>query len=221
MYKDIEVRWSGELPGTPQQVWDGFTKRTAAWIWDIDYEPRVGGSERGLTSGGGTVTAWQPPRHFRTEAQRPDGWHNALDYALDGTHLTYVHTSVMDESTLEIEYDACVQHTRFYYHSLGEYLRHFAGRSPHYLGIDDVPGSTAEVLERLGIPETAGPGDRVDLGVIDYRDGSFVGVRTEDSLLRVYGRDVWGWPVGFAVHAFDGAPDERAWREILDDKAVA
>jgi hypothetical protein len=211
MYKEFEVRWAGELAGTPEEVWDGFTKHPSAWVWDIDYEPRVGGTERGLTSGGGTVTAWDPPRHFRTEARRDDGWHNELDYRLDGTHLTFVHTSVLDESAFEIEYEACVQHTRFYYHSLGEYLRHFAGRDPHYLGFD-VPGSTADVLDRLGVPETAAAGDRVPLGVIDYRDGAFVGIRGEDALIRVYGRDVWGWPVGFGVHTFDGRPDERVWR---------
>ena len=211
MYKTFEVRWEGELPGTPEQVWDGFTKHGAAWIWDIDYEPRVGGAERGLTSGGGTVTAWEPPRHFRTEARRDDGWHNSLDYTLDGTCLTYVHRSVMDESTFEIEYDSCVQHTRFYYHSLGAYLRHFAGRSAAYLGFDAL-GTTADVLARLGVPDTAAPGDRVELGVVDYREGSMVGIRGDDALIRVYGRDVWDWPVGFAVHTFDGAPDERAWR---------
>jgi hypothetical protein len=212
MYTDTEVRWSGVMPGTPQQIWDGFTRHTGAYLWPIEYEPRVGGAERGLTSGGGTVTAWEPLRHFRTEARRPDGWHNALDYRLDGTHLTFVHTSVMDE----LAYEQCVRHTRLYNHSLGEYLRHFAGRSPHHLAVDDVPGSSADVLERLGIPAGAGAGDRVELGTVDYRDGGFVGVRTEHALLRVYGRDAFGHPVGFSIHSFDGsAPDERAWRERL------
>ena len=42
-----------------------------------------------------------------------------------------------------------------------------------------------------------------------------------DALLRVYGRDIWGWPVGFAVHTFDCVADEPAWRELLIEKAVA
>ena len=129
MYKQMETRWEGELAGRPQQIWDGFTHHAAAWIWEIAYEPRVGGAERGLTSAGGTVTVWEPPRHFRTEARRPDGWfNNSLDYTLDGTHLSYVHTCAMEPSEFDVQYDACIQHTRFYYHSLGEYLRHFAGR---------------------------------------------------------------------------------------------
>ena len=90
MFKTMETRWELELPGEPQQIWDGFTRHAAAYLWPITYEPRVGGAERGLTSDGGTVTVWDPPRHFRTEATGPDGWFNTLDYRLDGSHLTYV-----------------------------------------------------------------------------------------------------------------------------------
>jgi hypothetical protein len=212
MYKNFEFTWRGELPGTRQQIWDAFTRHKAAYLWPVAYEPRVGGSERGLTSAGGTVTAWDPPRHFRTQASTGDGWFNALDYRLDGTHLTYRHTTVFDEVEYAVQEDACVQHTRFYQHSLGEYLAHFAEREPHYLGLGDVPGSTAEVLARLGVGD-ATVGDRVELGVIDYRDGTMVGVRSDDALIRFYGRDVWGWPVGVAVHSFDRAADEHAWRE--------
>jgi hypothetical protein len=213
MKKPFELRWEAELPGSSQQIWDAITKDSAAWLWKIDYEPRVGGAERGLTSGGGTVAAWEPAKHFRTEARRDDGWHNALDYTFDGSRVSFVHTTVFEPSEYAVQADACIQHTRFYYHSLGEYLGHFGGRTPHYLGIDEVPGSTADVLARLGVRDTAAPGDRITLGTVDYRDGTMVGIRTDDALVRVYGRDVWGWPVGVAVHAFDGAPDERAWRE--------
>jgi hypothetical protein len=221
MFRTMETRWELELPGEPQQIWDAFTKHTAAYLWPITYEPHVGGAERGLTSAGGTVTVWDPPRHFRTEATRPDGWFNTLDYVLDGNHLRYVHTCAMEPSEFDVQYDACVQHTKLYNHSLGEYLRRFAGREPHYLGLDDVPGSSADVFTRLGVPSDAAVGDRVGLGVIDYRAGSFLGIRSDDALIRVYGRDVWGWPVGVAVHTFDGVADAAAWRELLIEKAVA
>jgi hypothetical protein len=221
VFKTMETRWEGELPGDPQQAWDGFTKYPTAYLWPIAYEPRVGGAERGLTSAGGKVTVWDPPHHFRTEASRPDGWFNVLDYRLDGTYLRYVHTCAMEASEFDVQHDACIQHTNFYNHSLGEYLGHFAGREPHYLSFDDVPGTSADVAARLGIPAAAVVGDRVPLGVVDYRAGSFVGIRGENQLIRLYGRDVWGWPVGVALHSFDGAADETAWRELLIDKAVA
>jgi hypothetical protein len=221
MFKTMETRWELELPGDPRQVWDAFTKHAAAYLWPITYEPRVGGAERGLTSAGGTVTVWDPPRHFRTEATRSEGWFNTLDYVLDGNHLRYVHTCAMEASEFDVQYDACVQHTKLYNHSLGQYLGHFAGREPHYLGFDDVPGTSDDVRARLGVPADAAVGDRVELGVIDYRAGSFLGIRSDDALIRVYGRDIWGWPVGVAVHTFDGVGDEPAWRERLIEKAVA
>jgi hypothetical protein len=110
---------------------------------------------------------------------------------------------------------------KLYNHSLGQYVGHFAGREPHYLGFDDVPGTSDDVRARLGVPADAAVGDRVELGVIDYRAGSFLGIRTDDALIRLYGRDVWGWPVGVAVHTFDGVGDEPVWRERLIEKAVA
>jgi hypothetical protein len=212
MYRNWEVRWSGELPGTPQQIFDGFTRNNASYMWPVAYEPRVGGAERGLTSAGGKVTAWDPPRHFRTEASKDDGWFNRLDYRIQGNQLTLVHHTCMEEDEFDLQYDACVQHTDLYMHSLGQYLAHFADREPHYLGLDEVPGSTADVLERLGIGD-ARVGDRVELGVVDYRDRTMVGVRGDDELIRVWGRDVWGWPVGVSVHSFNGPADEAAWRE--------
>ncbi len=37
MTTEFEVRWEGELPATPQQVWDAFTLHTAGWIWPTEY----------------------------------------------------------------------------------------------------------------------------------------------------------------------------------------
>jgi uncharacterized protein YndB with AHSA1/START domain len=103
MANEFEVQWEGELPATPPDVWDAFTMHTAGWYWKIEYEPRVGGAERGLTSGGGTVTAWDPPRHFATRAERDGDGFNQLDYLLEprgaGTHLRYVHCGVIAEIT--------------------------------------------------------------------------------------------------------------------------
>jgi hypothetical protein len=76
--RPFEVRHEGLLPATPEEAWAAITRQTAGWLWEITYEPRVGGAERGLTTDGGTVTAWDPPRHFATRAQRPDGWFNRV-----------------------------------------------------------------------------------------------------------------------------------------------
>lgn len=70
---EFEVRWEGALPASPREVRDAFTVHTAGWLWTIEYEPRAGGAERGLTPGGGTVTVWDPPRRFVTRAEGEDG----------------------------------------------------------------------------------------------------------------------------------------------------
>ncbi|SEG99896.1 RNA polymerase sigma-70 factor, ECF subfamily [Nonomuraea solani] len=69
----FEVRWEDVLPASPERTWDGITRQSAGWLWEIAYEPRAGGAERGLSGGGGTVTVWEPPGHFATRATRTDG----------------------------------------------------------------------------------------------------------------------------------------------------
>jgi hypothetical protein len=73
-----EVTWEGELPASPQAVWDTFTRHSGSYLWPIEYEPRVGGSESGLTQGGGTVTVWEPHRHFATRT-RPEHERDGLN----------------------------------------------------------------------------------------------------------------------------------------------
>jgi uncharacterized protein YndB with AHSA1/START domain len=244
MSKQFEVRWEGLLPASPQDVWDAVTRHADGYLWRIDYEPWVGGAERGLTPGGGTVTAWEPPRHFATrtrpEAER-DG-PNELDYVLephDGgatTYLRYVHRGTLADEGFDAQLAACRAHTAFYNHSLGVYAAHFAGQTPAYVSCEG-PGATAQsggaafaaVRRALGLPDDVVAGEPVTLtpagldpiaGVVDYATGPFLGVRTDDALYRVYGRDRWGFPVGIAHHLFapgvDQPAQERAWSDWLD-----
>ena len=213
MNKRWEVTWEGELPASPRAVWDTVTRHAASYLWPIEFEPRVGGAERGLTQGGGTVTVWEPHRRLRTRT-RPeherDG-SNELDYVLeplgDVTYLRYTHRAQVPEAEYDVQLAACRAHTAFYKHSLGVAACYFPDVPAQYAADDAVPGSLTEVLERLGVPEEAVVGDRVKLtngveGVVDYRTGPFLGVRGTDVLFRVYGRDTWGWPVGTTVHRF-------------------
>jgi len=238
MAREFEVRWEGELRATPQDVWDAFTLHADGWLWKIEYEPWVGGAERGLTSGGGTVTAWDPPRHFATRTRpedETDGF-NELDYLLEprgaGTYLRYLHRGVLAED-YDRQLDACRQHTAFYNHSLGEYACHFSGRKPTYVAAEgpdtSAQGGFAALRRALGVAGDLTAGDRVRLtpaglepidGVVDYATHAFLGVRSADALYRFYGRDAWGWPVGVAHHLFadgaDEAASELAWSGWLD-----
>jgi hypothetical protein len=248
MVKEFEVRWEGELPAGPQDVWDAITQHADGYLWKIEYEPWVGGAERGLTVGGGTVTAWDPPRHFATRT-RPENERdgiNELDYRLEPlgsvTYMRYVHRCEVPAEDFDRQLDACRQHTTFYQHSLGQYACHFAGREPAYVSVE-APESSAQggfvALRRaLGLADDVVAGDPVRLtpggiepidGVVDYATGAFLGVRSADALYRVYGRDTWGWPVGVAHHLFadgvDQAASERAWGDwvagVFDSERVA
>ena len=239
MSREFTVRWDGDLAGTPEQVWDAITARAAGWIWPITYEPRLGGAEKGLGGGGGTVTGWAPGEHLATSAVDGDGV-NALDYRLTpsdaGTRLSYTHRGVI-AGDYDTELDACRRHTDFYYHSLGEYVAHFAGRDAVYVSADapadSASGGFAALKRALGLPDDIAVGDKVTLtpegmapvdGVVDYATPAFLGVRADDALYRFYGRDHWGWPVGVAHHFFgtDASPD--AWPTwltgVFSDKAV-
>jgi hypothetical protein len=236
MVREFEVRWEGELPAAPHDVWDAMTRHADGYLWKVEYEPWVGGAERGLTAGGGTVTAWDPPRHFatRTRPETERDGVNELDYLLEPvgpvTYLRYTHRCAVPADDFDRQLDACRRHTTFYLHSLGQYACHFAGREAVYVSVG-APASSAQggfvALRRaLGVADDVVAGDPVRLnpagiepieGVVDYANDAFLGVRSADALYRVYGRDTWGWPAGIAHHLFAGSADrdesERAWSD--------
>ncbi|GAB3881537.1 SRPBCC domain-containing protein [Kibdelosporangium lantanae] len=228
MPEQFEVHWEGDLAGTPAQVWDAFTVHTAGWYWKISYEPRVGGAETGLSQAGGEVTAWEPYTHFATRAESGE-YYNQLDYRLtarpDGTtHLSFTHQGVFGDDDYDRLYDCCQQHTKLYYHSLVEYMRHFAGQDAEYVTVD-ASGSYSALMRTLGVPDDVAVGDNITLtpdglkpvaGVVDYAVRPFLGVRTEDALYRFFGRDRWGMPVGVAMHLYaEPLWDEHDLAEVL------
>jgi hypothetical protein len=203
--QESDVGWDDVLDATTEQVWDAITRRSASWLWPVSYEPRVGGAERGLTTAGGVVTAWERERRFATRAERPDGWWNEVSFELqpagDRTQVRYLHRTVLTP----IEYEQCVEHTDVYHQTLVAYVAHFAGRDARYETVEtDTP--FAEVARKLGAePEH---------GVVDYRAAHFLGLRTPNELVRVFGRDVWGLPVEIVRHRFETGPD-AVWLDAV------
>jgi hypothetical protein len=220
--KQFEVRWEGDLAGTPAQVWDAFTVHTAGWYWKISYEPYVGGAETGLSQAGGRVTTWEPYTRFTTRAEGGGEYFNQLEYRLtphpDGTHLTFTHQGVFADDEYDRLYDCCRRHTELYYHSLVEYMRHFAGQDAVYVTVN-LSGTFTALMRALGVPDDVAVGDNITLtphglkpvvGVVDFAVWPFLGVRTEDALYRFFGRDEWGMPVGVAIHLYADDADELA-----------
>jgi hypothetical protein len=205
--KTFDVRWTDTTTAAPEAVWEAITQRIAGWLWEVEYEPFVGGAERGLTAAGGTVTVWDPPRRFQTRLDQPDGHFNQVTYDLEagpdgGTRVCFHHTTNVSAGEHDLQLEACEAHTDLYRHSMLAAATHFAGRTPTYLSVD-AAGTGDEILAAL---ERAG-------GVVDYDRAPFAGIRTDDALIRVYDRTQWGWGIAVAVHSFAGA--ERA-RAIID-----
>ncbi len=234
MSRSFEIDRTVELDASPESVWNAVTtgQGVASWLFPTggDPEPRVGGS----AWGGHVVQVWEPPSHYAVRGEGENGWFNALDYVIEGdggaTTLRYVHSGIFVENW-DTQFDAASLHTDFYLHSLGEYLRFFAGRPVAYVAANGAPSSSEPgALERLADALSAGsvgsvamldvPGFGEGEGVVDYRTDHFLGIRTSSSLLRFYARGAWGGPLSVGHHLFaenaDAEAATTAWQGFLD-----
>jgi hypothetical protein len=224
MGKEFEIRREVELPATPEAVWEAVATGpgTASWLFPEEPGPDS------------TVEA-DRPRRYAVRTEGPDGF-NAVEFVIEGrgggtTVLRYVHSGVFDEENWDAQYDAVNQHTDFYLHTLGQYLQHFAPEAATYIGggpggvMGPEASTTRDAFDKLqralGVPEGASEGDTVTIapegveGVVDYRRGNFLGIRTDTALYRFFGRNAFGGPVGMSIHDFadgaDAAAAERKW----------
>jgi hypothetical protein len=227
MGERFEIVREGALPVGPVEVFDGFTAGTGGWLWPVEYEPRAGGA----AGFGGTVTVWDPPNRVVSRMEGADGWFNELSHEVaaapdGGSTWRYVHSGIFVDDW-EQQYDGASKHTDFYLHTFGEYLLHFRGRPIAYATFDLPPASAlassalASLTTALGDPAE---GARVWLdapltgateAVVDYRRPEFLGLRTDATLIRVFGRSAFGGTDALAIHDFSGADPaalESAWR---------
>jgi uncharacterized protein YndB with AHSA1/START domain len=238
----FDVRREVVLHATPEEVWDAVATPEGNAAWLFPGPPLEG--RLGATDGfGTTVTAWDPPHHFAVRTEGDGGWFNALEFVIEGREggtatLRYAHSGIFVDDW-DNQYDAVSQHTDFYLHTLGEYVRHFAGRTARFVG--DVPGGIAgppasaepsayaRLREVLGLAGEVAEGDSISIelegldplvGVVDYLRPNFIGIRTDDGLYRFFVRSSFGGPVGVVAHLFrDGVDVEatkRAWQDWLE-----
>ncbi|GAB2767942.1 SRPBCC family protein [Amycolatopsis magusensis] len=229
MNREFEIRSEREIDGTPEQVFEAVTAGTAGWLWPIACEPRLGGSVD--IAEGAKVTAWEPGRHFANRVEQGD-WFNALDHVIEPrpggrSYLRYVHSGAFPEQDWQNLYDGCLHHTEMYQATLATYVKHFAGKPAEYVSVD-APASTAgdadafgRLLRELGLTDAV-LGDRVSVevpgigtidGEIDFRTPHFLGIRAEDAIYRLIGRNAWGDPVAVAAHHFGEVDTARAAKE--------
>ncbi|MFJ9816460.1 SRPBCC domain-containing protein [Streptomyces sp. NPDC101151] len=239
MSKEFEIAREFEVDVPPEKVWEAITTGSGGYLWPMDPpEPRVGGAG----PFGSTVTAWDPPHHYTNRSEDvgfPIQSVNQLDYTIEPRDegrrawVRYVHSGIFTDDW-DNQYDGAAKHTDFYLHTLREYLTHFAPRPVTFAqlqgpGASQSPEALAAVGRALGLPDgvaegakvsAQGPGGRTLDAVVDYRNPYFIGLRTDDALIRVFGRGHWGAPVGISVHDFapdaDARANESAWQDWLN-----
>ncbi|MEV1067827.1 SRPBCC domain-containing protein [Streptomyces sp. NPDC050263] len=237
MSKEFEIVREFEVDATPEEVWEAITNGTGGYLWPMEApEPKVGGT----AAFGSTVTAWDPPHHLTVRSEDV-GFSvqsvNQLEHVVeprDGGRrawVRYVHSGIFVDDW-DNQYDGASKHTDFYLHTLREYLVHFAPRPVAFAQLDGPAAATAAdalaaVGPALGLADDARVGDRVSVtgprafdAVLDYRDAYFIGLRTDTALIRVFGRNHWGAPVGVSVHDFapdaDAEANRDAWQGWLN-----
>ncbi|KAB1143083.1 SRPBCC domain-containing protein [Streptomyces luteolifulvus] len=240
MSKEFEIAREFEVDATPQQVWDAFTAGTGGWLWPMEPpEPREGGKG----PFGSTVTAWDPPHRYTNRVEDVEGISeqtvNQLDYTVEPRDegrrawVRYVHSGIFVDDW-ENQYDGAAKHTDFYLHTLRQYLTHFDGRTAAFATFDGpeaskAPDAMAAVAKALGLADETAAGERVRArgpegglldAVVDFRNPYFIGLRTDNALIRFFGRNHWGYMVGISVHDFapdaDAEANEAAWKGWLD-----
>lgn len=223
MAKEFKIVHESEIEGTPQQVFDAATVGMSGWMWPVEIEPKLGGAG----PFGSSVTVWEPPHRYSNRVDGEGGFFNELEFDIselpDGkSWLRYVHSGVLFEDW-DNQYDGAAKHTAFYQHTLGQYVKHFAGRQAAFADIQGPAASSAPdaftaVKSALGIHD-AGAGGHVSVAIaglgtveaeVDYLDENFVGLRTGDAMFRFFGRNAFGAVVGMTIHLFAEGADADA-----------
>lgn len=245
MSHEFELTHDIDLEATPEQVWEAIATGPGMDSWFMgknEIEPRLGGTNTmsmpGFTAES-TVTAWDPPHRFGFRATpAEDGAFMAFEYLIEGrdggsTALRFVHSGVLT-GDWESEYNALRKGNPLYLRTLAQYLKHFPGRTGTPVTVYGPPQPDQQrawdrMTEALGLGNSVREGDvregdkvhftaagqEID-GVIDtVLMPGFIGIRTDDALLRFTGG---GGMMMTGHHIFAGidqADAERAWGEWL------
>ncbi|WNV86383.1 SRPBCC domain-containing protein [Umezawaea sp. Da 62-37] len=194
-----------ELAATPDEVWRAISTPEGMSIWFVPHEDAGGGIEADFGGGNtqaGLVLEREPGRRVVYGAPGPDGVPPmTVEFLVEGrengtTVLRLVQSGFFGGDDWEAEYDGFGRGWDMFLHNLDGYFRHFAGlpvANVVAFAFTTRPGEAvwADLIDRLGADPALG--DRVRLtpegfepveGVVDLRDDSLLGVRTEHGFHR-------------------------------------
>ncbi|MEU8227869.1 hypothetical protein [Kribbella sp. NPDC048915] len=184
-----------------------------------------------------TAIVWDPPHRCVSREQEGD-WFNQVEFAIEGdaegSYVRYVHSGIFDDDW-DNQHDGASKHTKFYMHSLGEYLRWFRGLPYRHTEVSAPPVSALAagldaIRNHFAMDSSTAVGTSIQLptalahfgpATLDYHDAYFIGLRTSDALIRVFGRNHFGAPVGVGIYQYgdhDTSIDEvsKEWSRWLD-----
>jgi uncharacterized protein YndB with AHSA1/START domain len=230
MGKPFEIGKEVPLNATPEQVWEAIATGPGltAWFMPMEVDPDSS-----------MVTSWEPGRRLAIRTpSAPDGSFQAFEYRIEaaregGAVLRFAHHGFTSDDWGD-GYDVMTSSGwDMYFHTLRQYLTHFAGRPAVYLEAE-APSASAKaeawprLVAALGLtdPVELGAAVRFDLpgvgpveGVVDYVMPTFVGLRAPLALIRFHGRARIGMPVAVSQHTyistFDVASAQRGWESWL------
>lgn len=225
-----------ELAATPEQVWQAISTPEGMSIWFVPHEDA--GEELEADFGGGNTAAGQvlerePGRRvvYGVPGESPMTLEFLVEGKENGTTVLRLVQNGFFGDDWEAEYDGFGKGWDMFLHNLAEYFRHFPGLPVTNVvatGFTTLPGETvwANMIARLGAAPALG--ERVHLhpeglepieGVVDLRDRSLLGIRTEHGFYRFMTDD--RHHIANTIQYFYGITVDResrtaAWQSWLD-----
>ncbi|HEY3688512.1 MAG TPA: SRPBCC domain-containing protein [Streptosporangiaceae bacterium] len=247
MPHEFEVSEEITLDATPEQVWEAIATGPGIDSWFMGHseiEPRLGGETSHSMFGEighGTVTAYEPLKHFAYKSDESNGEFMAFEYLLEAreggsTVLRFVHNGFLGDDWEE-QYDALKVGDRKYLEKLAAYVKHFPGRtSAHNMflpgpKVADTAKAWAAFTAAFGLtgPVAEGQAAHPQVGP-STAAGTVTHADEEHHTLIVANPDavymlMTGMGMAFAeVHSFnpgiDAAAIDAAWQAWLE-KSVA
>jgi uncharacterized protein YndB with AHSA1/START domain len=240
---EFEAHNRAEVEASPEQVWAAIATGPGIDSWFMgrnEVQPGEGGTVRTIFGGYApelAVTEWDPPNRFAYRSDpAEDGRFIAYEFLIEGragasTVLRTVTSGFLPGDDWETEYDAMSKGGALFFHTLVEYVTHFAGRIATPITafgppITDWDNAWAVLSGELGLTGPPAEGDRVRFtpaerapveGVVYFVNPHTLGVRTSDALYRFL-RGLHG-PMIVGHHLFsdvDQNDTERAWQSWLN-----